>query len=118
MEPGNRWSFDEGFGDNGLLMMFWRRLPDGVAVAVKVQPKSRRPGLHGVVASADGERLRIGVSEAAEAGRANRAACAALARALDLAPSAVQLATGATSREKTLHVAGDPALLDAKLATL
>ena len=26
---------------------FWRSLPDGVAVAVKVQPKSRRPGLQG-----------------------------------------------------------------------
>ena len=57
-------------------------MPDGVAVAVKVQPKSRRPGLQGLAPSADGERLRIGVTEAAEDGRANRAACAALAGAL------------------------------------
>ena len=97
---------------------FWRRLPDGVAVAVKVQPKSRRPGLHGVIPSADGERLRIGVTEAAEGGRANRAACAALAAALDLPPSAVRLALGATNREKMLHVSGDPAALGAKLAAL
>jgi len=98
--------------------MFWRKLPDGVAVAVKVQPKSRRPGLRGAVLSADGERLRIGVTELAEGGRANRAACATLADALGLAPSAVRLAFGATSREKTLHVAGDPAILGAKLAAL
>jgi uncharacterized protein len=98
--------------------MFWRKLPDGVAVAVKVQPKSRRPGLHGAVASADGERLRIGVTEAAEGGRANRATCAALADALGLAPSAVQLTLGATSREKVLHVTGDPAVLGRKLAAL
>ena len=97
---------------------FWRRLPDGVAVAVKVQPKSRRPGLHGITSSADGERLRIAVAEAAEGGRANRAACTALADALGLAPSAVRLALGATSREKTLHVAGDPAALGARLAEL
>ena len=97
---------------------FWRKLPDGVAVAVKVQPKSRRPGLHGAVAAADGERLRIGVTEAAEGGRANRAACATLAAALGLPPSAVRLALGATSREKTLHVAGDPTALGAKLAAL
>jgi uncharacterized protein len=97
---------------------FWHALPDGVAVAVKVQPKSRRPGLHGTVASADGSRLSIGVSEAAEAGRANRAACAVLAKALGVAPSAVRLALGATSRQKTLHVAGDPATLGAKLAML
>jgi uncharacterized protein len=100
------------------LTRFWRALPDGVAVAVKVQPKSRRPGLHGAAASADGERLRIGVTEAAEAGRANRAACATLAEALGLAPSAVRLTVGATSREKTLHVAGDPDDLAARLATL
>ena len=97
---------------------FWRPLADGVAVAVKVQPKSRRPGLRGAVSSAGGERLRIGVTEAAEGGRANRAACVALAEALGLAPSAVHLALGATSREKTLHVAGDPAALGAKLAAL
>jgi uncharacterized protein len=100
------------------LNRFWRPLPDGVAVAVKVQPKSRRPGLHGAAPGADGERLRIGVTEAAEAGRANRAACAALADALGLAQSAVQLTMGATSRDKTLHVAGDPAELGAKLAAL
>jgi uncharacterized protein YggU (UPF0235/DUF167 family) len=93
-------------------------LPDGVAVAVKVQPKSRRPGLHGASPGADGERLRIGVTEAAEGGRANRAACVALAAALGVAPSAVHLATGATSRSKTLHVTGDPTLLAAKLAAL
>jgi uncharacterized protein len=100
------------------LTPFWRALPDGVAVAVKVQPKSRRPGLHGAAASADGERLRIGVTAAAEAGRANNAACAALAKALGLAPSAVRLTSGATSREKTLHVAGDPDDLAGRLATL
>jgi len=98
--------------------MFWRRLPDGVAVAVKVQPKSRRPGLQGAVPAADGERLRIGVTAAAEGGRANRAACAMLADALGLAPSAVRLVLGATSREKTLRVAGDPATLGRKLAAL
>jgi uncharacterized protein YggU (UPF0235/DUF167 family) len=100
------------------LSHFWRPLPDGVAVAVKVQPKSRRPGLHGATTTAYGERLRIGVAEAAEGGRATRAACALLADALGLAPSAVRLTVGATSREKTLHVAGDPVALGEKLAAL
>jgi uncharacterized protein YggU (UPF0235/DUF167 family) len=100
------------------LSRFWRSLADGVAVAVKVQPKSRRPGLQGAAPAAGGERLRIAVAEAAEGGRANRAACAALARALGLAPSAVSLTAGATSREKLLHVVGDPAELGARLAAL
>jgi uncharacterized protein YggU (UPF0235/DUF167 family) len=99
-------------------MAFWRTGPDGVSVAVKVQPKSRRPGLQGLAPAVAGERLRIGVAEAAEDGRANRAACAALARALDLPAAAVIVAAGATSRDKTLRVAGDPAVLAARLAAL
>lgn len=97
---------------------FWRELPDGVAVAVKVQPKSRRPGVQGSAPSAGGERLRIGVSEPAEDGRANRAACTVLAAALEVAPSAVSVSIGATSREKTLRVIGDAAALGARLDAL
>jgi uncharacterized protein YggU (UPF0235/DUF167 family) len=100
------------------LSRFWRELPDGVAVAVKVQPKSRRPGVQGSAPSAGGERLRIGVSEPAEDGRANRAACTVLAVALEVAPSAVSVSIGATSREKTLRVTGDVAALGSKLDAL
>jgi uncharacterized protein len=100
------------------LSRFWRELPDGVSIAVKVQPKSRRPGVQGTAPAGDGERLRIGVAEAAEGGRASRAACGVLATALGIAPSAVSLISGATSRQKLLHVAGDPAELGAKLASL
>ncbi len=97
---------------------FWRPAEGGVAVAVKVQPKSRRPGVQGRAPAVDGERLRIAVTEAAEAGRANRAACAALAHALDLPASAVAVTAGLTSREKTLRVAGDPAALATRLEAL
>ena len=75
--------------------MFWRATPDGVTVAVKVQPKARRPGLQGAAATADGPRLRIAVSEPPEDGRANRAACVALAEALRVAASAVRVTAGA-----------------------
>jgi len=99
-------------------VMFWRPLRDGVSVAVKVQPRSRRPGLQGTGPSAGGERLHIGVTEAAEGGRANRAVCATLAKRLGLAPSSVSVVIGATSREKTLRVAGNPDELIAKLGAL
>ncbi|WP_137126457.1 DUF167 family protein [Roseomonas sp. HF4] len=97
---------------------FWRAAPGAVLVRVRVQPKSRRPGLAGLRASADGPRLSLAVAEAPEDGRANRAACAALAGALAVAPSAVEVAQGASSREKTLRVAGDPAALAARLEAL
>jgi uncharacterized protein len=97
---------------------WWRPDLDGVLVRVRVQPRARRPGLRGVVPGADGPRLRLAVTEPPEDGRANRAVCAALARALGVAPSAVQVAQGAASREKTLAVAGDPAALAARLESL
>ncbi|MCL2430414.1 MAG: DUF167 family protein [Alphaproteobacteria bacterium] len=97
---------------------FWRAGRDGVMVEVKVEPGSRRPGVGGLAPAAHGERLRIAVSEKAEDGRATRAACAALARALGLPPSAVSVAMGGSRREKLLAVAGDPVLLGERLDTL
>lgn len=100
-------------------MGFWRpNGGDGMLVAVKVQPKSRRPGLGGRAPDVAGTRLRIGVSEAAEDGRANRAACAALAAALGVKSANVTVALGATSRDKTLLVMGDTGLLAARLEAL
>lgn len=99
-------------------MAFWRMAPDAVLLQVKVQPKSRRPGVQGRAPAPDGERLRIGVTEAAEDGRANRAACATIARALDVPASAVSVTSGATSRDKVLRVSGDPQHLVTRLDAL
>ena len=92
-------------------------------VRVKVQPRARREAVLAPAPGADGgpdggPRLRLAVTAAPEEGRANRAACALLARALGVAPSAVQVVAGATAREKTLAVAGDAATLGAKLEDL
>ena len=102
----------------GVLNAWWTLQNDGISVAVKVQPKSHRPGLHGVKSGADGPRLHIAVSEAAERGRANRAACALLAGALGVAPSVVSVRSGAASRLKQLHVSGEAAALCARLHAL
>lgn len=97
---------------------YWRALPGGVSVTVKVQPKSRRPGIQGRAMSAHGPCLRIGVNEPPEDNRANRAVYAVLAEALHIPTSAVAVTLGQTSRDKTLHVAGDISLLTARLETL
>jgi hypothetical protein len=99
-------------------MAFWRAEGAGVTVRVKVQPRARRPGLHGVKPAADGPRLALSVTEPPEDGRANRAACAALAVALGVATSAIEVVQGSTSREKTLRVAGDAALLGPRIEAL
>ena len=71
-----------------------------------------------MVEGADGPRLRVAVSAAPEDGRATRAVAEAVAELLDVPPSSVSLVAGATSREKTFRIAGDPAALAAALARI
>jgi uncharacterized protein (TIGR00251 family) len=99
-------------------MTFWRAGTDGVTVMVKVRPRSRRPGVGGVQESAAGPRLKIAVAEPAEDGKANRAVCAMLARALHQPPSSVQIVTGTANSEKVLAVTGDSVTLVELLRSL
>lgn len=96
----------------------WRAVEGGVELRVKAQPRSRRPGLGGWVDSATGPRLKLAVNVVPEDGRANRAICELLAGALHVPPSAIAVVQGATSREKTCRIAGDPARLSETLETL
>ena len=96
----------------------WRAVEGGIELSVKAQPRARRSGLQGLVEGSDGPRLRVSVNEAPEDGRANRAVCALVAAALEVPSSRVAVTQGATSREKTLLVAGDATLLTAKLAAI
>ncbi len=88
-------------------MSFWREGADGVTVMVKVQPRSRRPGIQGIAESAAGPRLKIAVTEAAEDGKANRAVCALMAKTLRLPQASVRVVTGLSHREKLLALTGD-----------
>jgi uncharacterized protein YggU (UPF0235/DUF167 family) len=87
-----------------------------VDLEVRVQPRARRAALGGL--SPDGAALAVAVTEAPEDGRANRAVCLAVARALGVPGSSVEVLRGATSRRKTLRIAGDPALLTQGLESL
>jgi len=72
----------------------------GVIVAVQVRPRSQ-PGLEVTEAG-----LVIRVAAPPEKGRATEHARRALAEALDVAPSSVELRSGPTSRRKTFTVEG------------
>jgi uncharacterized protein len=97
---------------------WWRAEPGGATVRVKVQPRAKRAGLLGLAPGIDGPRLRLAVVEAPEDGRANRAVCLALTRALDVPPSAAEVAQGGAAREKLIFIAGDPGALASRLEAL
>jgi uncharacterized protein (TIGR00251 family) len=79
-----------------------RAAGDGSQLRVRVLPKSVRPGIRGVL----GERLKIAVQEPAEQGKANRAVCALLARALGVPAGAVTVVAGFVAQEKIVEIRG------------
>jgi uncharacterized protein len=86
---------------------------DTVRITIWVRPGAARPGVGGEHAGA----LVVRVSPRAVDGKATEAALAAVADAFGVRRAAVTLVTGATSRIKTVEVAGaDPAALAGLLA--
>ncbi len=65
-----------------------------------------------------GVRLKLGVTEAAEDGRANRAVCALIAASLGVAQNQVSVVLGATSRQKQLLILGEAAPITERLAAI
>lgn len=90
--------------------------PNGVQVRLRVSPRAARNGCQGLHHDADGNTvLKVLVTSAPEAGRANKAVIAMLAKEWDLPKSALEIVAGNTSRNKTMVVGGDPTALMARL---
>jgi uncharacterized protein (TIGR00251 family) len=82
---------------------------------LRVQPGARERAVAGW--RADGS-LKVKVTEPPEDGRANRAVIELLAERLGVRPAAVTVVRGASSRTKTIEVAGlTPEELRARLGT-
>jgi uncharacterized protein YggU (UPF0235/DUF167 family) len=85
---------------------------DGVRLAVRLTPKASAARIIGLIEDgAGGVALKVAVTAAPEAGKANDALLALLAKALGLKRRDLTLALGAADRRKLVHVRGDPAAL-------
>ena len=88
---------------------------EGVVLPVRARPGARRAGVQGEQNGA----LKVAVSAPPEGGRANRALAEALAEALGLRRSQVELLAGASGRDKRFLVRGlTRAELEGRLAGL
>jgi uncharacterized protein (TIGR00251 family) len=77
-------------------------------VAIRVTPRSARPGIGGWRAGADGrDELEVRVAEAPADGAANAAVVKLLAKALGVSRAEVRLVSGAASRHKRVAVPFD-----------
>jgi uncharacterized protein (TIGR00251 family) len=82
-----------------------------VTVELRVQPRARRNALE----LAGGTTLKAAVTTPPEDGKANAAVIALLAEAWRIPKSAFAVVRGAASRDKTMNVAGEPAMLAARI---
>jgi uncharacterized protein YggU (UPF0235/DUF167 family) len=86
---------------------------------LRVTPNAGADRIEGVETRDDGTAvLRLRVAAVPDKGKANAAAIALLAKALDVPKSAIAVTAGETARLKTLRIAGDPGALIAALAKL
>lgn len=83
-------------------------------VAIRVRPGVSNAGVGGAIAG----RLQVRVNARAVDGKATEAALRALAKAFDVPPSAVELVSGAASRDKLVAIAGDELALQSRLDEL
>ena len=74
----------------------------GVSFAVKVQPRARKNAITGVV----GDALKLALTAPPVDGRANEACIEFFAKLLEVPRSSVTIASGETSRNKVIRVAG------------
>ena len=75
---------------------------------VRVTPRARSTRIDGLHEDGEGGiRLRVAVTEAADAGRANAAVLALLAREWRIPKTSLAVVSGATDRRKTISIEGD-----------
>ena len=84
---------------------------DGIRVAVRLTPRAGAARVEGVV----GGRLKVAVTAPPAKNQANDALLRLLARQWRLPRRDFSIVTGGKSRNKIVHIAGDPAELTAKI---
>ncbi len=100
-------------------MPAFRVTAKGVELVVRLTPRAAHDRIDGFETGADGlGYLAARVRAVPERGKANGALVALLADGLDIRKSDMSVIGGATGRLKRIEIAGDPDLIQARLAKL
>jgi uncharacterized protein (TIGR00251 family) len=94
----------------------FRPCADGLLLRVRLTPRAGRDAIEGFRVGPDGPHLKVRVRAVPEDGKANAALIELLAATIGLAKSSLSISTGASSRLKTVHIAGDTKALTDRLA--
>mgnify|MGYP005854626319 CR=1 FL=1 len=84
----------------------WRPFSAGIAIRVRLTPRSQRDSIDGLERTAEGAALKARVRAIPESGAANAALEKLIAGWLDVPKSTVEVIAGGKSRLKTVAVSG------------
>jgi uncharacterized protein (TIGR00251 family) len=85
---------------------------DGIRIAVRLTPHGRADRIEGIVHSANGRpAVKVSVTAPPVEGRANDALVLLLAKQWSVPKRDLAIVAGQKSRDKIVHIAGDPAAL-------
>lgn len=93
----------------------WRPIPAGIAIRVRLTPRSQRDSIDGLERTAEGTALKARVRAIPESGAANAALEKLVARWLSVPKSTVEVIAGGKSRLKTVAVSGNSEALSKQL---
>jgi len=93
----------------------WLRSAEGVILRVRVTPKASKDAVEGLEVTPQGPALKVRVRAVPDKGAANTAVVDTVARWLGVPKSTVSLASGSTSRVRSLAIVGDGTALAAQL---
>ena len=90
---------------------------DGLLVRLRVTPRARQAAIGDLAIDPDGSAaLKVAVNALPEDGKANTAVRTLLARSWRVPKSTLSLQQGGAARNKVLHIAGDPMVLQTRLS--
>jgi len=75
-----------------------------INLPIKAVPDASKDHIAGML----GDRLKVRISAPAENGKANKAICTLIAKALNIKSATVKILTGHTNPEKTLQITNSP----------
>lgn len=97
-----------------LISSFVQTTPEGIRLALRVQPRSSRNRIEGVVE----DKLKVRLTAPPVENAANEACRVLLAEALDVSKGQVELVGGGKSRDKLFFVKGNPENLLKRLESI
>ncbi len=94
----------------------FRVRPDGIVLAVRLTPRAARDGIDGLKDGPNGTWVQARVRAVPEDGRANAALVELVADEIGVPKSTIEVIAGHIARLKSLHIKGDAAALEPRVA--